>query len=254
MATDRTDGGVHSVARAIDILRVLGEASGDLTLGQIAERSGVPRSTVHRIVQTLREANFVAAGSGHGGLRLGPELARLAAISRAQMIPLVRPYLEWLSQKVDEGSSLAILDGSSVRFLDQAVAGHGLRAVSLVGSAFPAYCTANGKALLAALPTPTLDSVLPARMRPLTDHTIVRRAQLLAELDEIRATGIAYDREEHAVGVCAVGRVIRDAAGNLAAITVATPSSRFYGREEELVDALVETTRRVDAALRHAAP
>ncbi|HEY4277812.1 MAG TPA: IclR family transcriptional regulator [Conexibacter sp.] len=243
------DGAVNSVARAIAVLRALGDAPGDLTLGEISERSGVPRSSVHRIVQTLRQAGFVAASNGGGGVRLGPAVAELASLSRAQLTPLVRPHLEQLSRRLEEGASLAVLDGDEVRFLDQAITGQGLRAVSLVGARFPAHCTANGKALLAALPRPTLDALLPARLQRLTARTIASRGALLAELEEVRRAGVAFDREEHAEGICAVGRVVRDAAGNLAAVTVALPAARFYGREQELAAALTQATAQIDAAL-----
>ena len=241
--------GVTAVARAIDILKALGEAPGDLTLAQIAERSGMPRSTVHRIVQTLREANLVAAAGTAGGLRLGPELARLAAISRTRLIPMVRPFLEQLSASLEEGASLAVLDGENVRFLDQAISGHGLRAVSLIGSTFPAHCTANGKALLAAVPASVVEATVPRRLRRLTENTITSRAQLMGELEEIRTTGVAFDRQEHALGICAVGRTIHDSVGNLAAITVAMPLDHFTGRERELAATLTETTTKVNAAL-----
>ncbi|MFK0154723.1 IclR family transcriptional regulator [Streptomyces sp. NPDC090493] len=240
------------MARAVEILRALGESPGGMTLVQIAEESGLPRSTVHRIVHTLQEANFVTAGARGGGLRLGPELARIAAVSRAQLVPLVRPFLEQLSRTVGQGASLAILDGENVRFLDQAVTGHGIRAISLVGSTFPAHCTANGKALLAALDESVVPTALPRRLPRLTRHTITGRADLMAELERVRATGVAFDREEHAEGICAVGRVIRDAVGNHAAITVALPSQSFYGREDELVAALTETTERVNEVLAYA--
>jgi DNA-binding IclR family transcriptional regulator len=245
--------GVNAVARAIDILRALGQSSQEMTLLQIAEESGLPRSTVHRIVQTLRDANLVVASSRGSGLRLGPELARIASVSRDQLVPMVRPFLEQLSQLVNEGASLAVLDGEHVRFLDQAIAGQGLRAVSLVGATFPAHCTANGKALLAALPEEIMQATLPARLRRLTDHTIVRREELLGELATVRRTGIAYDREEHADGICAIGVTVHDAVGNFAAITIAVPAQRFYGRENVLAAALSDAGKRVNRALAFAA-
>jgi DNA-binding IclR family transcriptional regulator len=252
-------GGVQVLERAVEILRVLGESTGEMTLAQIADRSGVPRSTVHRIIQTLAEANFVAQGPGSGSrpgsgsLRLGPEFARLAAISRPRMVPLVRPYLEQLSRTLNEGASLAVLDGHNVRFLDQVITGHGLRAVSLVGSEYPAHCTANGKALLAELPVPQLEALLPRRLQRLTERTIVSRPELLKELEQVRSTGIAFDREEQADGIAAIGRVIHDAVGNLAAITVAMPATRFYGREDELAKELIRTAEHATAALSHTA-
>jgi DNA-binding IclR family transcriptional regulator len=164
---------------------------------------------------------------------------------------LVRPFLEELSRAVGEGVSLAILDGPDVRFLDQAITGHGLRAVSLVGSAFPAHCTANGKALLAELPQRQLETVLPKRLQRFTTHTIVKRSDLLSELDRVRESGIAVDLEEHTDGICAIGKVIHDAVGNLAAITIAMPAQRFSEREKELSAVLTEATDRITSALSH---
>ena len=165
---------------------------------------------------------------------------------------MVRPYLEQLSRTLNEGASLAVLDGHNVRFLDQVITGHGLRAVSLVGSEYPAHCTANGKALLAELPMPQLEAILPRRLQRLTERTIVSRPELLDELEQVRSTGIAFDREEHADGIAAIGRVIHDVVGNLAAITVAMPAQRFYGREDELAKELIRTAERATAALSHA--
>jgi DNA-binding IclR family transcriptional regulator len=250
----RASGGVNSVARAVEILRALATAAdGELTLAEIAARTGLATSTVHRIVQTLREEGMVASVGGAGGLRLGPELARLAAVSRGRLVPMVRPFLEQLAHALDEGASLAVLDAGQVRFLDQAIVGHGLHAVSLVGSTFPAHCTANGKVLLAALPEQVLAATLPRRLAKLTPNTITSRAKLLEELADVRERGVAFDREEHALGISAAGVAIHDAVGNRAAITVAMPTAPFRKREAEVVAALTGTAARVDAALAFAA-
>ncbi len=246
-------GGIAVLERAIGILRALGDSAGVMSLGEIAERCELPRSTVHRIVHTLRDAGFVAQGPGYGRLRLGPELARLAAVSGPRLVPVLRPFLEQLSRRLEEGASLAVLDGCSVRFLDQVISGAGLRAVSLVGSCFPVHCTANGKALLAELAPPQLAAVLPAELERLTPSTIVERDLLLAELERVRQSGVAIDREEHAEGISAVGAVVRDAVGNIAALTVAMPASRLEGRESEVVAAVLEVAARASEALRHGA-
>lgn len=237
------------LVRAIGILRVLGDAPGELTLAQIAERVELPRSTVHRIVRTLRDANFVVLGDGNEGVRLGPEIARLASISRVQLVPIVRPFLERLSAGLDAGVSLAVLEGLNTRFLDQAIVGGGIRAVSVVGAAFPAYSTASGKILLAQLSDAQLAALLPATFERLTPNTIVTRDELLADLAEARETGFGTDREEHDLGVRAISRVIRDGAGNCAAITVPMPTAIFERREAEIVRAVRETTDMIDLAL-----
>ena len=103
--------------------------------------------------------------------------------------------------------------------------------LSAVGASFPLHCTANGKALLAALPGDEALALLPARLERLTPSTIVARAALLDELARIRCDGVAVDREEHTVGICAVGAVVHDTTGPAAAISVPVPTPRFAGNE-----------------------
>jgi DNA-binding IclR family transcriptional regulator len=110
--------------------------------------------------------------------------------------------------------------------------------MSAVGELFPLHCTANGKALLAALPPGQALALLPRRLPRLTANTIVSRERLLAELDSIRAAGIAIDREEHTEGICAVGAAIPVGGEPAAAISVPVPVQRFRASEAEVVAAV----------------
>ena len=94
-------------------------------------------------------------------------------------------------------------------------------------------------------------ALLPARLERHTARTITGRGALLAELDEVRRTGVAFDREEHTEGICAVGAAIVDAAGPAAAISVPVPTPRFRGAEaryaERVRSAAAEAARRLGA-------
>jgi len=240
---------VQSVIRTVEILRAIGNASEALTLSELTERTGLPRSTVHRIVQTLQGVHFISKGTRAGGLRLGPEFNRLAASSRHSLIPTMRPFLENLAQETSEGASLTVLEGLNVRFLDQAIIGQGLRAVTLVGSTFPAHCTANGKILLAALPRAVVRRMLPKQLEARTNRTITDPKCLMDELDRITAEGVAYDREEHEVGISAIATIVVDDANNYAAISAAMPTARFEGREELLTEIMRRTAHHASLAL-----
>lgn len=240
---------VQSVIRTVEILRAIGNTGEDLTLGDLAERTGLPRSTVHRIVQTLKSVHFVAKGASVGGLRLGPEFDRLAANSRHALTPTMRPFLENLAQETSEGASLAVLEGLNVRFLDQAIFGQGLRAVRLVGTTFPAHCTANGKVLLAALPRAVLLRMLPKKLESRTHRTIADPERLLDELDRIATEGVAYDREENEVGISALAALVVDDANNYAAISAAMPTAHFDKNEEYLKEIMCRTAHDASLAL-----
>ncbi len=145
---------------------------------------------------------------------------------------------------------LAVLDGTGVRFVDQLPAPRRLHAASAVGEVFPLHCTANGKAMLAALPEEQALALLPTRLPRLTPNTIASREKLRAELTRVRTAGVAFDREEHTEGICAVGASVSDASGPVAAVSVPVPSQRFAGREAELAQAVRATAERCSQLLR----
>ncbi len=240
---------VQSVLRTVDILREIGNSSKDLTLAVLAKRTGLPRSTVHRIVQTLQSVHFVAKGAGAGGLQLGPEFDRLAANSRLALTPTMRPFLEKLARETSDGTSLTVLEGLNVRFLDQAIIGQGLRAITLVGTTFPAHCTAHGKILLAALPRSVVRGMMRDRLESRTDRTITDPELLMDELDLIAIEGVAYDREEHEVGISAVAALVVDDANNYAAIGAAMTTARLESREEYLKEIVCSTAHDASVAL-----
>jgi DNA-binding IclR family transcriptional regulator len=231
---------VQAIARAARILAALEAAPGGLSLAQIAQRVGLPRSTVHRIVRALTSEQFLVPVSAAGGVRLGPRLAGLASAALGELRQQIRPQLERLSYEINETVDLAVLDRDRVIFIDQVATPQRLQAVSAVGSRFPAHCTANGKALLAELSPEQVEALLPAKLERLTRHTITSRAKLLRELDQVRAEGVAFDREEHTEGICAVGKTIADGSGSRAAITIPLPALRFYGRERPIAKALMQ--------------
>ncbi|MCQ6276087.1 IclR family transcriptional regulator [Bacillus sp. V3B] len=237
---------IQVISRAAKILRTLREHPKGLSLSQIAKEVSLARSTVQRIVTTLEQENFVAAATANGGFRLGPEIAILAAAVHSNLREEIRPFLIQLSNRVNETVDLSILDNGKVLFVDQIIAAHPLQATSQPGAAFPLHCTANGKAILASLPIMQVEKLLPEQLKPYTDNTITKRDELLEELEKVRREGVAFSKEEHVHGVCAVGAVVFDRIGNRSAISIPLPSTRFYGNEDKLTTALLETCQTID--------
>ena len=137
------------IARAAAILRALENQASGLSLGQIAQRVGLARSTVQRIVAALQAEKLVIAASPNGRVRLGPTIQRLAASVGADFVSVARPFLVKLSKELHETVDLATVRKDHLVFIDQVIGPQRLRTVSAVGEAFPLYCTANGKAYLA---------------------------------------------------------------------------------------------------------
>jgi len=231
---------VQVINRAVSILRALRD-SGGLNLSQLARKVGLARSTVHRIVNTLEAEDLITTTTVDGRIQLGMELLSLGAAVKSDFRGELRPYLEGLSIDIDETVDLSIMEKDRLIFLDQIPRLRRLRAVSGMGITFPLHCTANGKALLAELPVAEVERIIPERLEAFTPHTLTTRGQLLQELEAVRAEEVAFDREEHTLGICALGAAIRGPLNSLAAISIPVPSVRFYGNEERIKSALLET-------------
>jgi DNA-binding IclR family transcriptional regulator len=240
---------IQVIARAATILRALEARPEGRTLGQLSSDVDLPRSTVHRIIRALEHEHLVAAVSSEGGYRLGPGLMRLASSSSRWLADSVHEHLRALSRRVNETVDLSVRSGDRVLFIDQIAVSQRLQAVSGIGVGMPLHCTAPGKALLAQMPGDEVEELLADGAVRHTEHTIVDFAELSEVLVEIRRTGVALDHEEHHLGISAVGTAIRNPYGLPAAVSIPVPSSRFEGREQELIDAIIAARDEIEAAL-----
>lgn len=212
--------GIQVVARAASVLRALKGSLG-MSLGQIAERVDLPRSTVQRIVGALQAERLVIASSGGSGIRLGPELHALSEAARFNVVDLMRPLLQRLSAQTEETVDLSVFRDGRMVFVDQLPGSHRLRAISAIGEVFPLATTANGRACLAMMGDDEARRLIVAEVGPLG------ASRTLDKLDEIRATGLAYDEDEHTHGISAIGLGFVDFKGDRYAVSVPIPSSRF---------------------------
>lgn len=240
---------VQVIARAISILRSLEDQPSGLSLGEIASRVHLARSTVQRIVAALAAEKVLIAASPNGRVRLGPTILRLASSVPNDFATMARSYVQALSKKLGETVDIATIKGDHLVFVDQVVGPHRLKAVSAVGEAFPLHCTANGKAYLAQLDDSEVEKLLGRTFEKRTSNSITDLPTLLKELKTIRKSGVAFDREEHTVGICAVGVALRDPVGNPIAISVPVPEPRFRGREHFIAEQLLDMLRAVTAAM-----
>jgi DNA-binding IclR family transcriptional regulator len=234
---------VQVIARAASILRALENQPAGLSLGQIAQRVGLARSTVQRIVAALAFERFLIAASPGARVTLGPELLRLGGAIRFDVVQLAHPLLARVSADLRETVDLATFRGDRLTFVDQVIGAQRLRTVSAVGEQFPLYCTANGKAYLATLTDSAVATLIGDNLARRTPHTITEIGDLLTELAEVRRSGIAFDREEHSLGISAAGVAIADPFGNMVALTVPAPTHRFKRNEQAIANRLLTAKR-----------
>jgi DNA-binding IclR family transcriptional regulator len=230
------------LSRAAAILRALKHQNQGLSLGQIAKRGDLPRSTVQRLVTALQAEGMLAAGRD-GGVRLGPEILSLAEGGRIEVIEVARPHLISLSSQTGETIDLAHYRGDHIVFVDQIVGEHRLRAVSAVGGTFPLTSTANGKACLSLLQDEDVELAYRSERPAQSFEDFVR------EIREIRTTKLAFDKEEHTSGIKAVGTAIRDRNNEIFAISIPVPALRFDEGRDRFAAALARTRAELQAML-----
>lgn len=227
------------IARAAEVLRALEGNEQGLSLGQLARQLNLPKSTVQRIVAALDRENFVIAATHQAGVRLGPALVRIGRSVRFNLAEIAHPFLEELAQRTGETVDLAILKGTEAIFVDHIEGQQRLRAVSAIGVSFALHCSANGKAMLSLVGPEALTRLKKTyKLTRVTPNSIGSWNQLEAELERIRMSGLAFDLEEHTLGISAVGMPILGPEGEIAAISVPTPSVRFEEKRDELEAAL----------------
>ena len=238
--------GIQVISRAAAILRVLRDQPQGLSLAQIADRVGLARSTVQRIVAALQSERLIIT-IGNGGIRLGPEITALAEATKVSVVEFCRPFLLEITRATGETADLSVLQGHQLIFLDQVAGTHRLRAVSAVGDKFPLTDTANGRAILAAMKVDEAERY--ARLE--WDQLGIDEdwANLSEKMRNIRQTGLAYDMDEHTAGISAIGVAFTDWIGVPHAISVPIPSNRFEAQKRRVQAALLEAKVRVTKAI-----
>ncbi|NMG17195.1 IclR family transcriptional regulator [Aromatoleum bremense] len=246
-ADDRQQGGIQVIARTSRIMRALSAHPHGVSLAGIAAEVGLPRSTVQRIVTALVAENLAEPAGAAGGFRLGPALGQLIYQTEADIVPVARPHLERLSQALQETVCLSRINGRQTQLLEVFVGEQVLRIVPQVGLTAPLHLTADGKALLARMTPDEVKTWLGEDLPPRTDRS-KGLATLLAELEEIRCSGFAYDDEEHTEGVSAVSASIGTYRGAYA-ITIIAPTVRLRSKVDSFREALTKTRTALERLL-----
>ena len=222
-------GGVQSVTRALALLELVAAEGGRASVARLAEASGLPLPTAHRLARTLVDAGY---------LRQLPDrryalASRLIGLGRAAagVVGLgADRVLRELADELGETANLAVLTGTQAQYVAQAPGRHAMRMFTEVGRLVDLHSTGVGKAMLAVLPERDVDRVVAEHpLRPRTERSLASRAELDAALARARANGYALDDEEQELGVrcVAVAVVPRDPAAALMALSASGPLQRM---------------------------
>jgi DNA-binding IclR family transcriptional regulator len=255
---DRTKDGAErrrlsSVATAIELLKAFSEDEVEIGISTLAKRLGVAKSTAHRLAATLVSEGLLEQDGVTGKYRLGIALFRLGTLVRRRMnvSEEARPHLFSLRQTTNETVHLAILDGTDIMYVYFLESTQAIRMRSDVGVRKPAYCTAEGQAILAFQPAEVVERVVRDGLSPRTPQTITDPLALKKVLDAVRLRGCAIEDEESELGMRCIAAPLRNDAGEVvAAIGLAGPVSRLSKKAlATFIPYVIETAAAISARL-----
>ena len=255
MAGERAARTSQSLERGLAILSSFSSGRQLIGTSEIARELGLTRSTAHRYIATLSRLGYLQQDGVTRRYGLGPRVLDLGftAINSMELRHVAAPQLRRLCDETGHTVNMAILDETDIVYVERVRAPRGRQnEIDLdlhVGSRLPAYCTSLGKVLLAYLPAERrdeiLDEVLLARRGP---NTITSRRALVAELERVRAAGMAVNNEELAYGLRSIAVPVLAASGEaVAAVNLAAHSA--MASIDDLVERLGPTMQRAAAEI-----
>lgn len=221
---------LSSVASALLLLKTFSEDEAELGISSMAKRLGLAKSTVHRLAVTLASEGFLEQNQENGRYRLGLSLFALGVLVRRRMdvSNLGMLLLRALRDLTQESVHLAILTEDSIVYLYNVEGAQAIGARSYLGARKPAFCTSEGRVLLAFGSAQQVQVALAEPLEARTPKTVTDPKALLKLFDEVRRLGYAIDDEESESGMRGVAAPIRNISGTvIAAVGLAGPVQRL---------------------------
>jgi DNA-binding IclR family transcriptional regulator len=233
MAGNSSERGRGVISKAVSVLEAFTPNQRELSLNQLAQRTGLPVSTTYRTATELVEWGGLERVEG-GGYRIGLRLWEVGELAHraTSMLKIVVPFMQDLYEVTHENIQLAILDGTDALFIEKLFGPRSSQVRSTRGGRLPLHCTGVGKVLLAHAPPHVLDDLLRAGLKRFTPYTLTTPRELTRALSEVRRTGIAFQGQEMDLGLMSVAAPITDEDGTVvAAISVVLRASRYQLRQ-----------------------
>jgi IclR family KDG regulon transcriptional repressor len=245
---------VRALEKALIVLEHLSKLEREIDLATLTNQLDMPKTTLLRLLKTLKKYNFVHQDERSRRYRLGWALIYLgrAANRVFDIVEFIHPYLEKLSRFSRETANLVFLDRNHAVYVDQVVSDSVIRGVPVVGASLGLHCTAAGKVLLSCQSDEVIAEILSQiDLRPLTEKTITDPGRLGRELKRVREQGYAVDDEETEPGGRCVAAPVFDREGSLmGAVSVIGPTNRVNPDTIPALSALlVKTAGEISRAL-----
>lgn len=241
---------IAGLEKGLAVIEAFDQDRPKLSITEVAERAGLTRAAARRYLITLTYLGYVQPDRKMFGL--APKVLRLGQsyMHSARLPRVIQPQLQRLAFAMQEASSAGVLDGNDVIAVSAASGGRVVSATLQPGTRVPAYCTSNGRVLLAALAPDAVDNWLDKQnLQPLTPNTITHKDRLRAEIDRARVNGYAMVDQEFELGLRTIAVPLKNYRGDtVAAINMSVHAARM--RMDELVDKCLPALLQTQAQLR----
>ncbi len=241
----------NSLERALLVLDQISRKPSGLTNKQVSEELGIATSSCSYLLGRLERAGFLSRHAPTGRYKIGLKVVAIArgAVRQLDFRTVAGPVLRQLAEQTQVDVVMGILDRERLMIVSRVANSQFIEAEVDTGTEFPAHATAIGKVLLAHLPQPELLALIRKNgLIRLAERTITEEAQLLLELEAVRAQGYSTCSEEHTVGRRSIGAPIVDSRGNVRAALAVAGDLRdlFWERPtSEIVNVLKDAAREI---------
>jgi IclR family transcriptional regulator, KDG regulon repressor len=240
---------IRAVERALDVLLCFSARTPDLSMTQIAEKTGMNKSTVHRLLATLETKRFVERDPVSGLYHPGNRLLQMAflTLEKNDIGRIAAPFIKKLIEMHRETITLSILDDADVVYIAVEESPQTVKLAAKPGQRLPAFATASGKVIMAYSPEEVVNHIFAQGFHAYTPHTIRNSETMLHIIRLVRERGFAYSEQEYEEGINAVAAPILDRNKRpLAAIAVAGPAYRLtVERMLQIGASVAETAREI---------
>jgi DNA-binding IclR family transcriptional regulator len=241
----------------LDILILLATSINGIRLKDIANELKIPVSSLHAILNTMKNKGFIERDDNSLLYRLSRKVYQITppfSRSEEDLVYLALPIMDRVQHASGETVSLSVRDGGEIVFIAKRSSSSIIQVVQALGSRFPAHATGSGKVMLAYLAEKEIDEIYPDEKLPaLTGNTITSKTKLKMELTKINTCGYAFDNEESVQEIWAVAACIHSQDGrSIAATSIVVPKFRLTEEletkcRELITEAAIEIGRRLGA-------
>jgi IclR family acetate operon transcriptional repressor len=227
---------VRALSRGLRVLALFTVDHPEWSLSELSRRTGLHKATTYRMTRTMEAEGFLVFDQTTGRYHLGPATIPLSflASSQSELVRIARPYLDELAEVTGETANLAVEVEGSVVVIGQVLTSHPFKPDLPLGRVMTDLANTHGKLFVAFKSEGDRARILASPHAKLTPNAKTDPVAIVEELAEVAGEGVAFDIEEHGLGICAVGAPVWDRSGEVkATLAVVAPKERFGAQEKK---------------------